>query len=238
MTVYGYVRVSTDKQSVDRQTRNIEKAYPDTSGIYIDRWTGTEMERPEWTRLLRKVKSGDVIVFDSVSRMSRTASEGIETYMRLLENGIELVFLKERHIDTQTYKKALSGLSLPEIKTGQKSADTLVSGIFSAVEQYMYEVAKMQIEIAFEQSEKEVQDLRQRTREGIQTAKLSGKAIGRPVGSGHTYQTKKEKKMLPLIEKLSRSFGGALSDSECMQTLGLSQTTYYKYKKKIRTKVT
>ncbi len=50
---------------------------------------------------------GDVIVFDSVSRMSRNAQEGVQEYMSLYERGVELVFIKEPHINTETYKQAL-----------------------------------------------------------------------------------------------------------------------------------
>lgn len=57
---------------------------------------------------MRTAKAGDTIVFDSVSRMSRNAAEGFETYQKLFGTGVSLVFLKERHIDTDTYKKALS----------------------------------------------------------------------------------------------------------------------------------
>ena len=49
------------------------------------------------------------MVFDSVSRMSRNAEEGFSLYEDLYNKGIQLVFLKEHHIDTETYKKALSG---------------------------------------------------------------------------------------------------------------------------------
>ena len=236
MAIYGYARVSTDKQNIERQVRNIEKTFPEISTIYTDFWTGTEMSRPEWKKLMKRVKSGDVIVFDAVSRMSRSASDGITTYFTLLDKNISLVFLKERYIDTDTYKKALDNVILPDVKTGQKSTDTLVCSILEAVMEFMKSLVSQQIELAFEQSEKEVRDLRQRTKEGIESARLAGKTIGRPVGSGHTYQTKKEKAMLPMIEKLSRSFGGILSDTECMRTLGISQATYYKYKKKIKEK--
>ncbi|MCR4794456.1 MAG: recombinase family protein [Ruminococcus sp.] len=62
-----------------------------------------------WQKLIKKVHKGDTIVFDSVSRMSRNASEGIEQYMELLDKGLELVFLKEPYVNTINYKQALSG---------------------------------------------------------------------------------------------------------------------------------
>ena len=72
-------------------------------------YTGTSTTRPEWLKLYRILRAGDVVVFDSVSRMSRNAEEGFALYEDLYHKGIRLVFLKEHHIDTETYKKALSG---------------------------------------------------------------------------------------------------------------------------------
>ena len=108
MSIYGYCRISTAKQSIDRQTRNIKAEYP-TAHIVQEAYTGTSIFRPEWLKLYRILRAGDVVVFDSVSRMSRNAEEGFTLYEDLYHKGIRLVFLKEHHIDTETYKKALSG---------------------------------------------------------------------------------------------------------------------------------
>ena len=88
--IYGYARISRKEQSVERQIRNIKAEYP-TAVILKEAYTGTKMDRPEWTKLHKKVKSGDVIVFDSVSRMSRNADEGVEMYFELYENSIQLI---------------------------------------------------------------------------------------------------------------------------------------------------
>lgn len=110
------------------------------------------------------------MVFDSVSRMSRNAEEGFSLYEDLYNKGIRLVFLKEHHIDTETYKKALSG---SVAMTG-----TNVDFILKGINEYLMALAKEQIKLAFEQSEKEVADLHQRTREGLVTAKLNiGKSL-------------------------------------------------------------
>ncbi len=103
MNIYGYCRISTAKQSIDRQIRNIKAEYP-TAHIVQEAYTGTSIFRPEWLKLYRVLKSGDMVVFDSVSRMSRNAEEGFALYEDLYHKGIRLVFLKEHHIDTETYK--------------------------------------------------------------------------------------------------------------------------------------
>ena len=100
--IYGYTRISRKEQSIDRQIRNIKSEYP-TAIILKEAYTGTKMNRPEWTKLRKKIKSGDTIIFDSVSRMSRNADEGVETYFELYENGVKLIFLKEHYIDTNIY---------------------------------------------------------------------------------------------------------------------------------------
>ena len=175
MNIYGYCRISTAKQSIDRQIRNIKAEYP-TAHIVQEAYTGTSIFRPEWLKLYRILRAGDVVVFDSVSRMSRNAEEGFALYDDLYHKGIRLVFLKEHHIDTETYKKALSG----SIAMTGTNVDFILKGI----NEYLMALAKEQIKLAFEQSEKEVADLHQRTREGLLTARLNGKQVGRKKGVG------------------------------------------------------
>ena len=164
MSIYGYCRISTPQQNIERQERNIKAAYPDAV-LVSEAYTGTKIERPKWSRLLARVVKGDTIVFDSVSRMSRDAADGYAAYEDLYSRGVTLVFLKEPHINTDTYRAAMS-VSLPK-------TDTKVDILLDAVEQFMLALAKEQIQLAFDQSEKEVKDLHQRTSEGIKTAKLN-----------------------------------------------------------------
>ena len=100
-----------------------------------------------------------------------------------------------------------------------------------AVNRYLMEVAREQIRLCFGQSEKEVVDLHQRTKEGIQTARLHGKTIGRP--GGKTYVTQKSIKAKKDIQKMSSDFGGKMSDKDCIRLLQISSNTYYKYKREL-----
>lgn len=223
MSTYGYCRISTAKQSIDRQVRNIRAEYQ-TAHIVQEAYTGTSILRPEWSKLYRILKKGDTVVFDSVSRMSRNAEEGFSLYEDLYHKGIRLVFLKEHHIDTETYQKALSG----SIAMTGTNVDFILKGI----NEYLMALAKEQIKLAFEQSEKEVADLHQRTREGLVTAKLNGKQVGRKKGTG--FETKKSKAAKEKIRIHCKAFGGTLDDVECMKLTGLARNTYYKYKRQIR----
>lgn len=222
--IYGYCRISTKKQNIERQIRNIQKAYPNAD-IRQEVFTGTKSEgRKVFEQLLKIVRSGDTLVFDSVSRMSRNAETGFQIYQELYSKGVDLVFLKEPHINTSTYKKALSNnIELTGTKTDI---------ILKAVNEYLMELAKEQIQLAFEQSEKEVADLHQRTKEGIETARMKGKQIGQK--SGAVLTTKKSIEAKQGILKYAKDFGGSLTDAECMKLLGLSRNTYYKYKAQLR----
>lgn len=228
--VYGYARISTQTQNIERQIRNIRK-YNDSAVIYQEAYTGTRTDRPEWTKLLKVIKdkikkdTDITIIFDSVSRMSRNAEEGVKQYFELYNLGVNLVFLKEPHINTATYKKALSNnIAMTGTKTDI---------ILEAINEYLMELAKEQIIIAFEQAEKEVLDLHQRTKEGIETARQQGKQIGRKAGT--TFTTQKSERAKQIILKHSIDFGGTLTDKECMQMIGgIARNSYYKYKRELK----
>lgn len=220
--VYGYCRISTPKQSIERQIRNIRGNYPNVL-IVEEIFTRTSLRRKEWQKLFRKVKAGDTIIFDSVSRMSGNAEEGFAAYEALYNRGVHLVFLKEPHINTDTYQKALEN----NIQLTGSNVDYILQGI----NQYLMALAKEQIRLAFEQNEKEVADLRQRTKEGIETARLNGKQIGQQAGKKLT--TKKSIEMKAKIRKMARAFGGNMSDKEVIETLKIARNTYYKYKREL-----
>ena len=109
---------------------------------------------------------------------------------------------------------------------------TNVDFILEGVNKYLMSLAKEQIRIAFEQSEKEVQDLHQRTKEGIETARLNGKQIGQKQGA--KLITKKSIEAKKQIQKHSKDFDGTLSDTDCMKLVGLARNTFYKYKKELK----
>ena len=230
MAIYLYARVSTARQRVERQIANLVKAFPDGI-VYSEKFTGTRMERPEWSKIMRKVRAGDMICFDEVSRMSRTAQEGFETYKELFEKGISLVFLKEPHINTDTYKKAMEGAILSEIKSGDANTDELVSSILNAVNRFMMKKVEEDIYAAFASAQKEVDYLHQRTKEGIAAARAAGKQIGaRP---GVKRNIPKAASTKEFILKRNRAFGGPLNDLECMRLCEVSRNTYYKYKREL-----
>ena len=223
--IYGYARISRPTQNIQRQIRNISEYEPNAK-IIAEAYTGTTQERPEWSKLLKKLKPNDTIIFDSVSRMSRNAEEGMIEYENLYKKNINLVFLKEHQIDTQTYKSAAA----QQIEmTGNEIADEFIK----AINNVLMILARKQIYLSFKQAQKEVDDLHKRTSEGIKTAKLKGKQVGRPVGVSIVSQKSVTAKQI--ILQHSKDFGGTLNDTDVIKLIGnISRNTYYKYKKELK----
>lgn len=227
--IFGYARISTMKQRIERQIDNIKREYPGAV-IITEEYTGTTTDRPKWNKLVEQIKKESAkgtditLVFDEVSRMSRNAAEGFEDYKMLYDMGVNLVFLKERHIDTDNFRQAMQD------KVAMTGTD--VDIILAAVNKYMMKLAERQIEIAFQTAQAEVGYLHQRTSEGVRKAQAAGKQVGRAKGS--TIETKKSIEAKKQIQKHSRDFNGTLSDVDCIKLIGIARNTYFKYKRELK----
>ena len=228
--IYGYARISTPHQNLQRQVDNL-RAFDSTMEIVKETWSGRTSDRPAYRRLTGRVREGDTIVFDSVSRMSRDADQGVKDYFNLSDRGVELVFLKERHIDTSVFRQAAKRAITLNVATGDTATDKFMASLTGAINTLLHDIAVNQIRLAFEQSEKEVSDLRQRTREGMAVARARGKRIGNVEGS--TRVTEKKRTAMPLIRKHSKRYGGTLSTEECMRLCGIGKNAYYRYCREI-----
>ena len=221
--VYGYARISTKKQSIERQIKSI-KAYNENAIIFEETFTGTKVVgRKEFKKLMDIVKEGDTIIFDSVSRMSRNAEEGYKIYMDLYKRDSNLVCLNEMTINTDTYKNAL----LKNIEMTNTNIDFIIEG----VNKFLESLAKEQILKAFEQAEKEVVDLSTRTSKTLQVLKDRGVVLGRKEGTKVT--TKKSIQAKKRIQELSKDFNGSNTDKDVIAILRITRNTYYKYKKEL-----
>lgn len=235
--IYGYVRVSTQRQAKERQIKNITREYPDAS-IFAESYTGTKIDRPAFSKMLSQIQPGDTIVFDEVSRMSRNAAEGFSLYRDLYEKGVNLVFLKEPHINTDVYRSTAQAPL-----TGTKDLDeTLIKGL----NEYLFRLAEKQIQIAFGKAQAEVDLLHKRTSEGMAAALASnyidddgnlqlGKIAQKKIGK--TLVTKKSIAAKEIIKKHNRDFGGTLSDAETIKLIGCARGSYYKYKMELRQEI-
>ena len=236
--IYGYCRVSTPTQSIERQKRNILSKYP-TAELYCEAYTGTTLDRPEWCRLKKLLKAGDTLIFDEISRMSRNANEGIELYMELYHKGVTLEFIKEPQCNTATYDEALKKRIDLVSNSGDEATDKFMQAIQAALNEFMIDLAKKQIALAFNGAEHEVQTLRQRTREGIETARRNGKQIGQQTGK--KLHTKRSAEVKQIIIDKSKDLNGVMYDTELIAyikgtTAGgkFSRNSFYKYKSELK----
>ena len=219
------------KQNIERQITNIKTQYPNAI-IISEAYTGTTTDRPAWNKLQKQLHEGDTVVFDEVSRMSRNAEEGIAVYEALFDRGINLVFLKEPHINTSVYRDKLQKQMDKVAGTGSEATDKLLNSIIQALHEYTIDLAREQIKLAFQTAQSEVEYLHQRTSEGVRRAQAAGKQVGRAAGAKVT--TKKSVAAKEIITKHSKDFRGTLSDIEVMKLTGLARNTYYKYKAQLK----
>ena len=229
--IYAYCRVSTKHQRIARQITNITELYP-KAVIIREFYTGTKQDRPNWNKLIEQIKTGDTIVFDSVSRMSRNAQEGFKDYKMLYQQGIHLVFLNEPLINTSVFDSTKSNLLSIQVETGNEAVDNFFKGNIELINNFLMALAEEQIKAAFEQSEKEVTDLHSRISQGMREAKRNGVHIG--LTKGTTLTTKKSVECKAIIKKHSKDFGGSLEDPDVIKLCGCSRNSYYKYKKEIK----
>lgn len=232
MKVYGYVRVSTKKQSEKMQLDEIH-AFSRIDKMFSEgAFTGTTTNRDKFQQLVEQVnkdiEGGEqvTIIFYSVSRMSRNAAEGIEQYFSWYDKGVELVFLKEHHIDTASYRKS-QGVAIADIKTGDADTDDFINGILKITNKFIRAKAADDITKAFEQAEKEVQDLHTRTSDGMRASGAADKI--RQARTGKTYTTAKELNTRISMLECLKPFGGQQTIARFASDRGLSRVTVYKY---------
>lgn len=150
--LYGYVRVSTKEQNEGRQLIALEDFQVPRSQTYMDKLSGKDFNRPQYQKLLRKLKKDDVLVIKSIDRLGRNYEEILEQWRFLT---------KEKQVDIVV-------LDMPLLDT-RKSKDLTGTLIADIVLQLLSYVA---------QTEREF--IRQRQREGIKAAKAKGVRFGRP----------------------------------------------------------
>ena len=108
MAVYGYVRVSSADQNEDRQIISMDSVNISKKNIFMDKQSGKDFNRPSYKKLLRKLKSGDVLYIKSIDRLGRNYEE-IQTQWRVItkEKGVDVVVIDMPLLDTRRDKNLL-----------------------------------------------------------------------------------------------------------------------------------
>lgn len=149
--IYGYIRVSTKEQNEERQVIALESFGVSQNNTYLDKQSGKDFNRPQYKRLLRKIKKGDTLVVKSIDRLGRNYDDILEQWRYIT---------KEKHADIVV-------LDMPLLDT-RRSNDLTGTLISDIVLQLLSYVA---------QTEREF--IRQRQAEGIAAAKARGVKFGR-----------------------------------------------------------
>ena len=223
--IYGYCRVSTSHQRLLRQVNNILEKFPGAV-IFKEFYTGTTMNRPTWEKLIKQLKKGDTVVFDSVSRMSRNSEEGFKDYKKLYNLGIDLIFIKEPIINTDVFNSTKNNLLRVTVQTGNQAVDEYFKGNVDLINNLLMSLAEEQIKSAFEQSQKEVDDLHMRISEGLRERRRSGKTFG--MKKGTKIITSKQMRCEEKIKKYCKDFDGCLNDGEVLKLCECSRNSFYK----------
>ena len=175
--VSGYVRVSTTRQSVERQIRNILE-YDSRAKIYKETHKRYDLvNRVEFKKLIRDIKKlareGNkvTLIADAVDRFG-SDDDCFAIYLQLYKLGVDLVFLKEPYANTEYIKRRLTMSKLPRTNSN-------VDFILEGVEKYLEEMVFLEVKAAFKRSQIEIDNIKLRVIDGIKTARLHGKQIGR-----------------------------------------------------------
>lgn len=239
MAVYAYLRVSTAKQKFARQINNIRKGYPlniPDENIIREVFTGTMQQRPAWLDLRKKLKAGDTIVFDEVSRMSRNAEEGLQDYMELYEQGINLIFIKDPHVNTDRYRESVEAANAQNLdkldaSTGDKMIDELLSFMLKWINDFMRAQVRRDIERAFQRAEDEILHLSERTKAGMEAH--DAKESIRKARKGKKFESVRSlTAKIGILDKAS-AFEGVNSDRDTARIVGVSDRTYFRYKEEL-----
>ncbi len=150
--IYGYIRVSSKEQNVDRQLVALEDMNIEKQNVYIDRQSGKDFNRPAYKKLLRKIKKGDLFVTKSIDRLGRNYNEILEQWS---------IITKIKQADVYI-------IDFPLLDTRSKDKDLTGAFIADLVLQILSYVA---------QTEREF--IHQRQAEGIAAAKQRGVKFGR-----------------------------------------------------------
>ena len=152
MNIYGYIRVSSRDQNEDRQLIALKEVGVQDKNIYLDKQAGKDFNRPQYKKLLRKLKKDDLLYIKSIDRLGRNYEEILQQWRVLTkEKGIDIVVLDMPLLDT---------------RRGKDLMGTFLSDIVLQVLSFV--------------AENERTNIRQRQAEGIAAAKAKGVKFGRP----------------------------------------------------------
>ncbi len=157
--IFGYIRVSSKEQNLDRQIDSLKQYVPDERDIYADKLSGRDLYRPAYQTLRQMVRTGDTIYIHEMARLGRNKEDILQELRYYKEKGVivRILNLPTTLIDYSTY--------------GDNKLQRTLMGM----------VNNILIEVLATMAETERDDIRKRQEEGISAAKKRGAKFGRPV---------------------------------------------------------
>jgi len=195
---FAYIRVSSKDQNEARQLDTMQAQGVDAKNVYIDKASGKDTDRAEYQRMKGKLREGDTVVFDSISRMSRNMDATKKEYAWFIDNGIALEFVNEPMLNT----------------VGKQGNDVLQRAMSDII---------LTLLSAF--AEKERTDIRSRQAEGISSAKRRGQRLGRPTID---YKTLSNEQRAVFHEQYRRWKDGKQTAVQAFNNAGFTKSTWYK----------
>ena len=150
---YGYVRVSSREQNTDRQLVAMREFGVTDGNIFLDKQSGKDFNRPQYQRLIKKMKPGDTLIIKSIDRLGRNYEEIMDQW----------------RIITKDHQVSIAVLDIPLLDTRQKERD--LTGVF---------IADLVLQILSYVAQTEREFNHQRQAEGIAVARAKGVRFGRP----------------------------------------------------------
>ncbi|WP_042224129.1 recombinase family protein [Oceanobacillus manasiensis] len=196
---FGYIRVSSKEQNEARQVHTMQELGVHERDIYVDKASGKNTDRPKYQALKSVLRQGDTVIFDSITRMSRSMDDTKDEYKWFVDHGISLQFVHEPMLNTVATDENGDVL--------QRAISDIILTLLSAF------------------AEKERLDIRQRQAEGIRTAKQKGKHLGRPKVSFNTLPADQKE---VFKAQYRRWKDGEQTAVQTMENVDMKKTTFYK----------
>ena len=190
--VYGYIRVSSKSQNERRQIDALRQYGVDERDIFIDKVSGKDFERPNYQIMKSRLMAGDVVVVLDLDRLGRNYDEMAKEWQEIT---------RDKNCDIEI-------INMPILSTVQKneSLDTkFLADMIFAILSYV--------------AQRERESIKERQREGIQSARDRGIPLGRPV-------IEKPKEFSEVYQRVQNK---EITNKQAMSMLGLKPDTYYKF---------
>ena len=156
-TIYGYIRVSTREQNEDRQRLALSALPVPQENIFMDKQSGKDFARPQYRRLVRRLRRDDLLYIKSIDRLGRNYGEILEQWR---------VLTKEKGVDIAVLDMPLLDTPLLDTRRGKDLMGTFIADLVLQILSFV--------------AENERESIRQRQAEGIAAAKARGVRFGRP----------------------------------------------------------